>query len=145
MIKRETVILVVDDDEGHAILIVKNLRRAGICNDIKQFRNGQEILDFLMKTDIKDHRQPGLAYILLLDIRMPVVDGVEVLRQLKQDPELAKIHVTMLTTTDDPREIEACYRLGCNNYIAKPVDYDKFVEVIRQLGLFLSVVEVTQA
>jgi CheY-like chemotaxis protein len=145
MIKRETVILVVDDDEGHAILIVKNLRRAGICNDIKQFRNGQEILDFLMKTDIEDHLQPGLAYILLLDIRMPVVDGVEVLRQLKQDPELAKIHVTMLTTTDDPREIEACYRLGCNNYIAKPVDYDKFVEVIRQLGLFLSVVEVTQA
>ena len=78
----------------------------------------------------------------MLDIRMPKVDGVEVLRQLKQDPELTKIPVTMITTTDDPREVEECHLLGCSNYITKPVDYNKFVEVIRQLGLFLLVVEV---
>ena len=73
---------------------------------------------------------------------MPVVDGIEVLRRMKQDTELAKIPVTMITTTDERKEVEECHRLGCSNYIAKPVDYNKFVEVIRQLGLFLMVVEV---
>ena len=88
------------------------------------------------------HRLPDAGYVLLLDIRMPKVDGVQVLRRLKQDAELAKIPVTMITTTDDPREVYECFRLGCSNYITKPVDYDKFVKVIRQLGLFLLVVEI---
>ena len=70
------------------------------------------------------------------------VDGVEVLQQIKQDKEMRKIPVIMITTTDDPREVENCHSLGCSNYIAKPINYDKFVESIRQLGLFLAVVEV---
>jgi CheY-like chemotaxis protein len=84
----------------------------------------------------------GRCYLLLLDIKMPKVDGVEVLRQIKSDPELRKIPVIMLTTTDDPREVDRCHTLGCSSYIAKPVDYDKFVMAIRQLGLFLAIVEV---
>ena len=88
------------------------------------------------------HRKSETAYLLLLDIRMPKVDGVEVLQQVKQDEELRKIPVIMITTTDDPREVENCHRLGCSNYITKPIDYDKFVESIKQLGLFLMVVEV---
>jgi CheY-like chemotaxis protein len=78
----------------------------------------------------------------MLDIRMPQVDGVEVLRQVKADPELRKIPVSVLTTTDDPREVERCHALGCGNYIVKPVDYDKFAEAIKQLGLFISLVQV---
>jgi len=80
--------------------------------------------------------------VLLLDIRMPKMDGTEVLEQIKMDVELRKIPVIMLTTTDDPREVEHCHVLGCSNYITKPVEYDSFVDAIRRLGLFLSIVQV---
>ena len=140
--KKEVVILIAEDDEGHASLIMKNLKRAGISNEIMHFKDGQEILDFLMGDNNGHHRKSGTAYLLLLDIRMPKVDGVDVLQQVKQDEELRKIPVIMITTTDDPREVENCHRLGCSNYITKPIDYDKFVESIKQLGLFLMVVEV---
>ena len=140
--KKEVVILIAEDDEGHASLIRKNLNRAGITNEIQHFKDGQEILDFLMGDNNGHHRKSGTAYLLLLDIRMPKVDGVEVLRQVKQDEELRKIPVIMITTTDDPREVEKCHKLGCSNYITKPIDYDKFVESIKQLGLFLMVVEI---
>jgi CheY-like chemotaxis protein len=73
---------------------------------------------------------------------MPKVNGVEVLRQVKEDPELRKIPVTIITTTDNPGEVEKCHELGCSNYITKPIDYNKFVKAIRILGLFLLVVEV---
>jgi CheY-like chemotaxis protein len=78
----------------------------------------------------------------LLDIKMPRLDGIEVLRQLRADPRTARLPIIMLTTTDDPREIQRCYELGCNVYITKPVDYQAFVEAIKRLGLFLQVVKV---
>lgn len=142
MMHKDIVILIAEDDEGHAILIQKNLKRAGIVNQMIHFKDGQEILDFLFKTGNGTHRQSGIPYLLLLDIRMPKVDGVEVLRQVKQDPELRKLPVTMITTTDDPREVEKCHRLGCSNYLTKPVDYESFIEVTRKLGLFLSVIQI---
>lgn len=142
MTKNEVVILIAEDDEGHASLITKNLRRAGISNTMMHFKDGQETLSFLFKNGKGPHRVSGNRYLLLLDIRMPRVDGVEVLRQVKQDKHLCKLPVIMITTTDDPREVENCHSLGCSNYITKPVDYDKFTRVIRQLGLFLLVVEV---
>lgn len=77
------------------------------------------------------------TFLILLDIRMPKVDGIEVLRRLKADPILHRLPVIMLTTTDDTREVERCHELGCNVYIQKPVDYDKFAEAIRRLGLFV--------
>lgn len=136
------VILVAEDDEGHAKLIKSNLLRAGIVNEMMIFRDGQEILDFLFRRGVGPYRQLGGAYVLLLDIRMPKVDGVEVLRQVKADPELRKLPVIMITTTDDPREVAHCHALGCSCYIVKPIDYDNFVSSIRQLGLFLAVVQV---
>jgi CheY-like chemotaxis protein len=138
----EVVILIAEDDEGHAGLIRKNLARAGIANQLLHFKDGQEIMDFLFRKGDGQKRQSGTAYVLLLDIRMPKIDGVEVLEQVKADPELRKIPVIMITTTDDPREVEKCHALGCSNYIAKPIDYENFVNAIRQLGLFLAVVEV---
>ncbi|MBL7119579.1 MAG: response regulator [Dehalococcoidia bacterium] len=140
--KEEVVLVIAEDDEGHASLIKKNLRRAGLANQMLHFKDGQETLDFLLKRGQGPHRSPGTSYLLLLDIRMPKVDGVEVLHQLKQDPELTKIPAIMITTTDDPREVEECHRLGCSNYITKPVNYDRFVDVIKRLGLFLMIVEV---
>ena len=75
---------------------------------------------------------------------MPKLDGVEVLRRIKSDPELRKLPVILLTTTDDPREVSRCHALGCNNYIVKPVDYERFADAIRNLGLFISLVEIPE-
>jgi CheY-like chemotaxis protein len=140
--RREVVILIADDDAGHARLIEKNLKRAGLSNRIERFEHGQAILDYLFQRGEGSHRASGTPCLLLLDIRMPQVDGVEVLRRLKQDEELRKIPVIMLTTTDDPREVDRCHALGCNNYMVKPVDYERFAGVIQQLGLFITLVQV---
>ena len=140
--KEEVVILVVEDDNGHARLIDKNLRRAGIGNQLLRFQDGQQILDFLFRRGEGRKREDDAPYLLLLDIRIPKIDGVEVLRQIKQDDELRKIPVIMLTTTDDPREVDACHSLGCSHYIVKPVEYGKFAQILGQLGLFLKIVQV---
>jgi CheY-like chemotaxis protein len=100
------------------------------------------VLDFLFRRGAGPQRGSDMPYLLLLDIRMPQVDGVEVLRQVKQDAELRKIPVIMLTTTDDPREVERCHAIGCASYMVKPVDYDKFAEAIKGLGLYISLVQV---
>lgn len=126
-------ILIVEDDEGHAILIRENLQVAELPNPIVHFRDGQAVLDFLFQS----RPAANESFLVLLDIRMPKVDGIEVLRRLKADPELRKLSVIMLTTTDDTREVERCHQLGCSVYIQKPVDYDKFAEAIRRLGLFV--------
>lgn len=141
--KNEVVVLIAEDDDGHAELIIDNLREAGLTNQIIRFRDGQEAVDFLTgDPGTPDTYQPGIAYLLLLDVRMPRLDGVEVLRRVKQHPDLHKMPVIMLTTTDDPREVKNCYELGCSCYITKPVDYDRFSEMLNRLGLFLMVVQV---
>ncbi len=144
MNKKEITILIVEDDPGHASLITKNLIRSGIKNNILHFKDGQEILDFLFRKGEGPHRISGIAYLILLDIRMPKVDGIEVLRKIKEKPVLSKIPVIMLTTTDDPREVELCHSLGCSVYISKPIDGNIFVDAIKKLGLFLTVVKVPE-
>ena len=141
---REVVILIAEDDAGHARLIEKNLTRGGLHNPIQRFDNGQAVLDFLLRQGPGPHRALETAYLLLLDIRMPQVDGIEVLRKLKQDSELRKIPVIMLTTTDDPREVERCHLIGCSSYVVKPVNYEKFAEAVKNLGLYISLVEVPE-
>lgn len=140
--KSDIVIIITEDNEGHAHLVRKNLRRAGIKNDILHFSNGQDLLDFLFQKKNDLHRSSDMPYLLLLDINMPKIDGIEALRQIKHDDRLRKIPVIMLTTTDNPQEIEKCYELGCNIYVTKPVDYEKFMDAINRLGLFLMVIEV---
>ena len=130
-------ILIVDDDEGHAILIRENLEMAGLKNPTRHFRDGQAILDFFFDPEAKVAHGPDGTYLILLDIRMPKVDGIEVLRRLKADPILHRLPVIMLTTTDDSREVARCHELGCNVYIQKPVDYDKFAVAIQRLGMFV--------
>lgn len=135
---RTPEILIVDDDEGHAILVRENLIAAGLNNPIRHFTDGQAVLDFFFGPEAAKRVHSGHAYLVLLDVRMPKVEGIEVLRRLKADPELRKMPVVILTTTDDAREVERCHQLGCNVYIQKPVDYDKFAEAIRRLGLFIT-------
>ena len=140
----EVTVLIAEDDDGHAEIIMDNLREAGVFNSMLRFRDGQEVLDFFFAGSTGERCEKGSAYMLLLDIRMPKVDGVEVLRQLKADPELKNVPVIMLTTTDDPREIKNCYSLGCSCYLTKPVHYDKLAEMLRRLGLFIVIVQVPQ-
>lgn len=134
-------ILFAEDDDGHAMLVERNLKRAGVINGLIRVVDGQEALDFVRCEGKFSERVPNGPVVILLDINMPRVDGVEALRQIKGDPKTAHIPVIMLTTTDDPREVERCYRAGCNVYITKPVEYESFVEAIRRLGLFLQVVK----
>lgn len=139
---REMIILIAEDDDGHAELIRSGLAESGVCNRIIRFANGQEAWDYLSGEGTGDVRNPDKSYLLLLDINMPVMDGVEVLKRLKANDELKEIPVMMLTTTDDPREVEACYKIGCNIYITKPVDFVKFSETLQNLGLFIQVVKI---
>ncbi len=141
--KKDVHILIADDDPGHVNLIQKNLRRWGITNPISHFKDGREVLDFLFeKQKGNPSHEKNNSYLLLLDIRMPKIDGMEVLIRLKTDPELKKIPIIMLSTTDDPLDIGQCHYFGCSTYIIKPIQYEKFVEAIRVLALFLQLIEV---
>ena len=136
------IIVLAEDDEGHAYLVRQNMMRAGIANEVIHVKDGQEALDYLRREGQFADRPANGAMLLVLDINMPRVDGIEVLSQVKSDPLRSKTPVIMLTTTDDPREVERCYELGCSVYITKPVEYDAFVEAIKRLGLLLQVVQV---
>jgi CheY-like chemotaxis protein len=140
MLNELMTIVMAEDDDGHANLVRRNLKRAGVANEIMHLKDGQAVLDYLRREGAYVGRPPHGPLLLLLDIKMPGLDGMEVLRQLKSDESLARIPVVMLTTTDDPREIERCYQLGCNVYITKPVEYEIFVEAVKRLGLFLQIV-----
>jgi CheY-like chemotaxis protein len=135
-------ILLAEDDDGHAFLVQTNLKRAGIVNPISRVRDGQEALDYVFREGEFANRAAGQPLLMILDINMPRVDGVEVLTKIKNNPATASMPVIMLTTTDDPREVENCYQLGCNVYITKPVAYEEFVEAVKRLGLLLQIVQV---
>jgi CheY-like chemotaxis protein len=135
-------ILLAEDDLGHASLIQRNIKRSGFVNNVIHVTDGQEALDFLNSKGQYTGRVPNGPLLIILDINMPRVDGIQVLQIVKGDPHLSKLPVIMLTTTDDPREIARCYELGCNVYITKPVEYEKFVDALQRVGLFLQVVTV---
>jgi len=139
--KQSVTIMLVEDDDGHRLLIRENLRAGGVVNDLIEMRDGQQALDYLTRRgqyhDRTKYPKPGL---ILLDIKMPKADGFVVLERIKADPELRLIPVLMLTSTDDQLEVNRCYTLGANSYVVKPVRYEDFQERIRALGLFLDIV-----
>ncbi|USI74496.1 response regulator [Sphingomonas morindae] len=133
----------IEDDEGHARLIEKNIRRAGISNGIRHFTDGTSALDYLYTApDGPALNGPALV---LLDLNLPDMSGTDILARIKAEGNpLKRTPVIVLTTTDDKVEIQRCYDLGANVYITKPVDYENFAVAIRQLGLFLSVIQVPE-
>lgn len=137
-------IIMIEDDDGHARLIEKNIRRAGVNNEIRHFVDGTSALEFLFNGDDGPARNgPGLV---LLDLNLPDMSGTDILIRMKSDGSpLKRTPVVVLTTTDDKVEIERCYDLGANVYITKPVNYENFAQAIRQLGLFLSVIQLPEA
>jgi CheY-like chemotaxis protein len=138
----QLTLVLVEDDPGHALLIEKHLRRAGIMYPIVHLGNGREALDYLNREHVPGHGQDQPSILMLLDLNMPVLDGYEVLRIVKSDPRTRTIPVAVLTTTDSPGEVERCYQMGCNLYITKPVDHEQFSDAMRKLGLFLTIVNV---
>ena len=138
-------IIMIEDDEGHARLIERNIRRSGVNNEIVPFSNGTAAVNYLFGRDGTglDHR--GRALLILLDLNLPDMSGIDILRWVKENRYLKTAPVVVLTTTDDSQEINRCYDLGCNVYITKPVNYDSFANAIRQLGLFFSVIQVPAA
>jgi CheY-like chemotaxis protein len=138
-------IIMIEDDEGHARLIEKNIRRAGVSNAIIPFTNGTDALAHLLGPDGSGEASIGRQLLILLDLNLPDMGGVDILEKVKSNPHTKRAPVVVLTTTDDQREIQRCYDLGANVYITKPVDYDGFAQAIRQLGLFFAVMQVPEA
>ena len=137
-------ILLIEDDPGHARLIEKNVRRAGVNNEIMPFADGTSVLHYLFGSDSNGKRVVQRPLLVLLDLNLPDMSGIDVLTRIKSDEMLRRAPVIVLTTTDDKVEIQRCYDLGCNVYITKPVEYESFAVAIRQLGLFISVMQVPE-
>jgi len=139
--QQPVTIVMIEDDEGHARLIEKNIRRAGVNNEIMSFTAGEPALKYLLGSDGTGNDHRGAAMLILLDLNLPDMQGTEILRRVRESAGMKLAPVVVLTTTDDEKEIQNCYALGCNVYITKPVDYEAFAGAIRQLGLFLSVMQ----
>jgi CheY-like chemotaxis protein len=133
-------VLLVEDDPGHAELIRKNLRRGSSAIEVTHVDDGQKALDYLFQQGLERNEHP-LPDVVILDLNIPVLDGYQVLQAMKQDERMRTIPVTILTTTDTPHEIQRCYELGCNLYVFKPVQYERFTETMQRLGMFLVIIK----
>jgi DNA-binding response OmpR family regulator len=137
-------IVMVEDDEGHARLIEKNIRRAGVNNEIIPFADGTSALEYMLGNDGSGEASARRHLLVLLDLNLPDMTGVDILAKVKANRHTRRSPVVILTTTDDQREIQRCYDLGANVYITKPVNYESFANAIRQLGLFFSVMQIPE-
>ena len=140
----KAVILVGESEDEHFSVIEKELHRAGLYNRIVRLGDNQAIFDFLFMTGDSASRSVHKQYLLILDVHMPQINGVEVLKKLKNDGELKKIPVLILTGSDDPAMVEHCHKLGCSMYIVKPEEKDECSETRKKTGLFLSSIEVPE-
>ena len=130
-------ILLVEDNPDDEMLTLRALSKSNVLNEIVVARDGAEALDYLFGIGIHDGRDTSIQpQLILLDLNLPKVDGLEVLKRLRADARTALLPVTILTTSSEERDIVTSYRLGVNSYIRKPVDSDSFMEAVRQLGLY---------
>lgn len=136
-----TAILVAEDDAGHFALVRKNLWRTCTLKDITHFQDGDELLHFLFRETREREISFDQNYLILLDIRLPGKNGMDVLHLIKEDPQLRIIPVFMLTTSGQPSDIDRSYEEGCCAYICKPRDYKDFMETVEFLGQILSMPE----
>lgn len=140
---QSVTIIIIEDDDGHALLIEKNLRRGGINNGMRRFKDGTSALSYFFPEE-GGPPPSGVPVLVLLDLNLPDMAGVDILKRLKEDSHLKRVPVVVLTTTDDKVEIERCYALGANVYVTKPVAFDQFAAAILQLGLFFAIVQIPE-
>ena len=130
-------ILLVEDNPNDVELTLLAFREANFANTIRVVRDGAEALDYLFGTDAQSGRSLNvLPRVILLDLKLPKIDGLEVLRRLKSDPTTRAIPVVVLTSSREDPDITACYQLGVNSYIVKPVDFSQFSVAVRELGFY---------
>ena len=135
--KKNVVILIAESNHDHYLIIEKNLKRTSIGNEIKRFDNARALIEFLFTPE----RQPA-SYILILDINIAGLDGLEILRKIKSDSFLKKMPVVILTSQQDQASIDKCHDLGCSVYMSKPKDVTDFSETVYKIGKFLLTVKV---
>ncbi len=133
-------ILLVEDSINDVELILTSLAENHLGNEVVVVRDGEEALDYLYRRGLYRLRREGHPVVVLLDLKLPKIDGLEVLTQLKADPELRVVPVVVLTSSREEQDLTRCYELGTNAYVVKPIDFHEFVEVIRGLGLFWAII-----
>ena len=133
-------ILLAEDSEHDVELTLAALDEYNLANEVVVVRDGAEALDYLYQRGKFAGRPAGPPVVVMLDLKMPRVDGLEVLRQMKGDPELKRIPVVMITSSREEQDLVRSYELGVNAYVVKPVDFQKFVESIKQVGFFWAVI-----
>lgn len=138
----DLTILMVEDDDAHATLIERTLRRVGLENKIVRANNGQEAVDYVFSQGKYTGRRPDSPLVVFLDLNLPLLSGYQVLEQIKSHLKTRRVPVVIISTTDDPNEMERCYDLGANAYVSKPMEFDQFNTTMRNLGHFLSVMTV---
>ena len=137
-------ILLVEDNPDHEALTIRALKKAHVMNEIIVAHDGAEALDLLFGTEGDLGRRPiPLPQLMLLDLKLPKVDGLEVLRRLREDPRTRLIPVVVLTSSDEEGDVVSSYRVGANSYVCKPVDFVQFMEATKQLGLYWLVLNET--
>ena len=140
---QNVIILMAEDNPGHAKLIKKHLKRSGLTNTIIHFNNGSELLEYLKK-DKKENLniEEGKQFVAILDLKMPIIDGQMALKKIKNDAIFSVIPILILSTSDDPKEIHHCYKLGCNGYVVKPVISEDFSDVIKNLVSYFNIIQI---
>lgn len=134
MLEPTKTILLVEDDSDHELLTIRALRKANIANEIRVARDGEEALDLLFGSG--DHVLKTSPQVVLLDLKLPKIDGLEVLRRIRENERTQMLPVVVLTSSDEESDVIRSYRLGVNSYIRKPVNFTEFAEATRQLGMY---------
>lgn len=135
--ERDKTILLVEDNPDDEALTLRALKKHNVVNDVVVARNGADALEYLFATGKHEGRDTSeLPTVMLLDLKLPKIDGVEVLRRVKADPRTKRLPVVMLTSSQQQRDLAACYELGANSFITKPVDFEQFSEAVRNIGRY---------
>lgn len=130
-------ILLIEDNPSDVKLTLKALQKHSLANKVTVLKDGAEALDFLFAEGIyADRDNKELPKVIFLDLKLPMVDGIEVLREIKSHESTKKIPVVVLTSSKESKDIDECYKLGVNSYIVKPLDFEKFIESVSNLGLY---------
>jgi two-component system response regulator len=133
----EVEILLVEDNMSDAEMTIRALKKNNLTNKLLHLKDGAEALDFIFaKGNYSDHKIENIPKVILLDLKMPKVNGIQVLQELKSDERTKKIPVVILTSSKEDPDIQECYRLGVNSYVVKPVQFEMFVKVVSELGLY---------
>jgi two-component system, response regulator len=135
MIRSHTFLL-VEDNKNDVELTLRAFEKSKVVNDIVVARDGEEALEYLFATGSHAGRDPAMPEVVLLDLKLPKVDGLEVLRRMRADPRTRRLPVVVLTSSNEDKDILASYDLGANSFVRKPVDFAEFIEAARHLGLY---------